>query len=164
MVPGLVLFDWGDTLMVDFRQYSGPMAHWPRVDAVPDACDTLDRLGAAGWVRALATNAADSDEPQIRAALARVGLDGLIDRVYCAKDVGHTKPSAEFFAYALSHAGFSAASSVMVGDSLANDVAGALRAGLRAVLYKPGEQVRAGGNGWWVIGRLSDLPELLDSL
>jgi len=70
---GCVLFDWGNTLMVDLPGCFGPMASWPRVEAVAHAQETLGQLRAAGWHIALATNAADSDEDQIRIALARAG-------------------------------------------------------------------------------------------
>jgi len=29
-----LIFDWGDTVMRVFPEFSGPMAHWPRVEAV----------------------------------------------------------------------------------------------------------------------------------
>ncbi|MDF1543365.1 MAG: hypothetical protein P1P71_09650 [Anaerosomatales bacterium] len=30
---GCVLFDWGDMLMIDYPEYSGPMRTWPHVEA-----------------------------------------------------------------------------------------------------------------------------------
>ncbi len=158
-----VLFDWGNTLMVDFHEYSGPMSSWPRVEAIPHARETLTRLRASGWMIALATNAADSDEPEIRAALARVALDELVDRVYCSRGVGHAKPSPEFFAHIISDTGLPASRIVMVGDSPTNDVAGARGAGMPAVLYRPGATVCHHDGGWWVVGSLLDLPALLET-
>jgi putative hydrolase of the HAD superfamily len=32
-----LLFDWGDTLMRVFPEYVGPMAAWPKVEAMPHA-------------------------------------------------------------------------------------------------------------------------------
>lgn len=128
-----VLFDWGDTLMVDFPDQVGPMVFWSAVKAVPHAVETLKRLRASGLYIALATNAADSDEADIRAALARVGLDDLIDRVYCVRGVGHAKPSAAFFGFIKHDLGLPAADLIMVGDNYVVDVRGANNAGIRAV-------------------------------
>ena len=79
---GCILFDWGDTLMRDFREFSGPMASWPEVRALPGAGEVLSAL-RPHWRLALATNAADSSEAEIRDALERVDLSPLIDKVYC---------------------------------------------------------------------------------
>jgi putative hydrolase of the HAD superfamily len=51
--------------------------------------------------------------------------------------VGVSKPDPEIFRIALARTGVDAAASVMVGDSWANDVAGAHRAGIRAVWFNP---------------------------
>lgn len=133
-----VLFDWGDTLMIDFPEQSGPMVLWPRVEAVPGAVETLQRLRSAGLRIALATNAADSDEADIRAALARVGLDDLIDRIYCSRGVGHPKPSAAFFGFIQRDLDLSAADLIMVDDNYDVDVLGANEAGIRAVWLHEG--------------------------
>lgn len=160
-VSGHVLFDWGGTLMIDFPEYSGPMASWPRVEAVAHAQETLERLRAMGWHIALATNAGDSDEPEIRAALARVGLDQLIDRVYCSRSVGHSKPSPEFFAFILRDLGLDAGDLVMVGDSYANDIEGANRAGIRGLWLRPGGAGEAVGEKWRVIESLAQVPDVV---
>jgi hypothetical protein len=60
--------------MRDFPEFSGPMATWPRVEAIPNVKEALEGL-QAHWILALATNVEASDEPDIRAALRRVGLD-----------------------------------------------------------------------------------------
>lgn len=134
----VVLLDWGDTLMVDDRTQDGPMASWPRVAAVPGARETLSRL-RSHYRLIVATNADQSSGPDVRAALARVGLDEFIDEVVSSRDVGARKPDGAFFRAALGRAGedggpVSPARAVMVGDSLTNDVGGAKAAGMRAVL------------------------------
>src|SRR5512139_1210601 len=90
-----LLFDWGDTLMRVFPQYPGPMSAWPQVEALPYALETLSTLHPT-FTLCLATNAADSDESDIRLALARVGLDPFLDRVYCFRKIGYKKPLPEF--------------------------------------------------------------------
>jgi putative hydrolase of the HAD superfamily len=158
---GWVLFDWGDTLMVDFPEYDGPMATWPRVQAVSGAREALQQLRHEGWRTALATNAADSEEPEIRAALTRAGLGDLIDQVYCSRRVGHSKPSPEFFAFIIRDLGVDASELVMVGDSFMCDVEGALRAGIRAVWLRGRSDKPSEGPGWRSIGSLAQLSGLL---
>ena len=131
-----LLFDWGNTLMEDIPGFSGPMAGWPRVAVIPGVPETLAGLKPA-WRLAMATNAADSDEPDIRAALRRAALDPLIDEIYCFRRLGCKKPSPEFFLAVLADLGLPAGRVVMVGDSLEGDILGAVRAGLRAVWFHP---------------------------
>jgi HAD superfamily hydrolase (TIGR01509 family) len=134
---GCILFDWGDTLMRVLPEFDGPMKDWPRVEAVPGAFETLTALHEE-WILALATNAADSDEQDIRAALRRVDLDRLLDKVYCFKKIGFRKPSPEFFAYILEDLGLPPDQVIMVGDDYAADVLGAWQCGLRAAWFKQG--------------------------
>jgi hypothetical protein len=103
-VTRCLLFDWGDTLMRVFPEFDGPMAAWPRVEAMPFANEILADLHLR-YGLALATNAADSEETEIRAALDRVGLGKLLDKVYCYRNIGHKKPSKEFFDYVLADLG-----------------------------------------------------------
>ena len=134
----LLLLDWGDTLMVDDPAAAGPMAEWPHVEAVAGAQLALGELRAGDRLLIVATNADMSDAAAVRAALARVQLDVLVDDVVSSRDVGVRKPDPAFFRAALARAAalgyvVAPAEAVMVGDSFDNDVAGAKAAGLRAV-------------------------------
>ena len=66
--------------------------------------------------------------------LERVGLATLVDGVITSAAVGARKPDPVIFTRALERAGVRAAQCVHVGDSLAEDVAGARAAGIPAVL------------------------------
>jgi putative hydrolase of the HAD superfamily len=63
-----------------------------------------------------------------------VGLAPLLDGAVCSAVVGAAKPAPEIFEQALSLAGVAAANALHVGDSIAEDVAGALAAGIEPVL------------------------------
>lgn len=156
--------------MVDDHTQDGPMASWPRVAEVPGARETLDRLRAR-YRLIVATNADQSSAADVRAALARAGLDDFIDEVVSSRDVGARKPDGAFFRAALSRAGANGtpvipAHAVMVGDSLRNDVGGAKEAGMRAVWLD------ASGRGLppdaprpdAVIAHLRELPDALARL
>jgi FMN phosphatase YigB (HAD superfamily)/membrane-associated phospholipid phosphatase len=142
----VVLFDWGNTLMVDDGQ-PGRMLDRPHVEAVPGAADALAAL--RGHYRLyVATNADLSGEADVLAALERVELARFVDGVFSSHDIGARKPEAAFYAAALAalraDAGargeppLRAGEVVMVGDNFANDVAGALAAGLRAIWFNAG--------------------------
>jgi HAD superfamily hydrolase (TIGR01662 family) len=158
---GCLLFDWGDTLMRDFKEFSGPMKDWPRVEAVPGAAEMLAAL-QPDWTLVLATNAADSEEAEIRLALRRVGLDRWLDRIYCFKAIGYRKPSPEFFAYILNDLGLSPEQVVMVGDAYEADVQGANTCGLRAIWFNERTPEEHTNEKQRTIHELSALPELLN--
>lgn len=157
---GCLLFDWGDTLMRDFKEFSGPMKDWPRLEAIHGAAEALAALYPA-WTLALATNANDSGEPDIRAALQRVNLDQFLDRVYCFKKVGHKKPSAAFFQYILNDLKLAPRSVCMVGDNYETDVLGANACGMPAIWFNAHSLELRAGLLHRTIHDLSALPESL---
>lgn len=149
--------------MRNFPEYTGAMVDWPKVACLPHAAQTLAAL-YPDWIIALATNAADSSEDQIRAALKRVGLEAMIDQVFCYQQLGTQKPDPVYFQAALKRLNLPAGSAVMVGDDFKVDVSGALQSGLRAVwLNEKNGQVRS-GPGFTTIHSLAELPNALTSL
>jgi FMN phosphatase YigB (HAD superfamily) len=131
---GCLLFDWGDTLMRDLKQFHGPMKNWPRLEAIPGAAEILAALHP-DWTLALATNADDSTETDIRAALQRVDLDRWLDKVYCFRIIGFKKPSIEFYRYILDDLKLPPRSFCMLGDNYEADVLGANANGIRAIWF-----------------------------
>src|SRR5207244_11995999 len=65
------------------------------------------------------------------------GLAPSVDVLIASEDVGVSKPDRGIFDLALERMGVSAEDAVMVGDSWANDIAGALNAGIRAIWFNP---------------------------
>jgi HAD superfamily hydrolase (TIGR01549 family) len=93
-------------------------------------------------------------------------LQGLISATVSSSNHGLMKPHPSIFAAALQLAGVEARDAVMVGDSVRQDVEGALRAGMKAVLLHRGEgphasQASLASNGVPVIGSLRELPNLV---
>ncbi len=130
----VLLFDWGSTLMKEFTEYPGIMVDWPRVEAFPGVAETLALL-QPDWRMCVASNADVSKEPDIRAALKRVNLEGWFEKVYCFDNVGFKKPDPRYFVYILKDMGGQASRSVMVGDDFVADVLGANAAGLKSVWF-----------------------------
>lgn len=88
--------------------------------------------------------------------LDRVGLGDLIDGVVTSASVGAAKPDPAIFEAALALAGAVPAEALHVGDSLADDVAGARAAGIDAVwLNRDGGSAPAGVTAVATLGALS---------
>ena len=157
-----VLFDWGDTVMRVFPESRGPMASWPRVEAVPGIRQALRALRPHAVI-GLATNAADSEPGEIRAALGRVRLSASFEKIYCYRALGVRKPSPEYFAAVLADLGLPAERVVLVGDDWQADVEGALAAGLWAVWYNPRDgEVRSGARVG-TVHEMAAMPEVLQA-
>ena len=157
---GCILFDWGDTLMRDFKEFNGPMKDWPRVETVPGAAETLAALHP-DWILAIATNADASGDADILAALQRVNLDRWLDKVYCFKKVGHKKPSFEFYQYILDDLKLTPRSLCMVGDNFEADVLGANACGIRAIWFNEHSLEERDDDPYRTIHALAALPDAL---
>ena len=157
-----VLFDWGDTLMRDFPEFSGPMAAWPHVEVLPNVKEVLVELRPQ-WTLALATNSIDSDETEIWEALDRVGLRALLDKVFCFQTIGHSKPAPDFFDYIVKDLGVDRHRMVMVGDGFEKDVLGANRSGIRGIWFNESSTEVRIGKMHRTISNFQSLPDTLTS-
>jgi putative hydrolase of the HAD superfamily len=155
-----ILFDWGDTLMRVFPQYSGAMVDWPYVKPIDYAADVLADLHRHALL-AVATNAKDSDEAQIWGALERASLAEYLDFVFCFHTIGHLKPSLEFYASILNQLKLPAEQVIMVGDEWNADILGADQAGLRAVWLNARTPDERNNEHFQTIHSLLDLPKIL---
>lgn len=88
-------------------------------------------------------------------------LEGLFSAAVSSAAHGFMKPHPSIFETALHQAAAEPGSSVMVGDSVAHDVEGARRLGMRAVLVSRGGPVDNCPAGVPVIRTLRELPPLL---
>jgi HAD superfamily hydrolase (TIGR01662 family) len=91
-------------------------------------------------------------------------LEGLIDVAISSSQHGYMKPHPSIFEAALKLAGVEASESVMVGDSLSQDIEGALRVGMRGVLVRRSETIEhphKNSGEVPVIRSLFELPALL---
>lgn len=146
-----------------YPEYSGRMVDWPRIAALPGAVEALAQLQPKCRL-AVATNARDSDEMDIWEALKRAGLANFLERVYCFKSVGVTKPERAFFDFILNDLGAQARQTLMVGDDWGADILGANRAGLWAVWLNEVSDETREGPLTRTIHHLSELSRLIESL
>lgn len=122
-----------------------------RFTAYPDAVPALLAARASG-VRVVVVSNWDVS---LASVLAGLELSPLVDGVLTSAAAGARKPSAAIFTRALAIAGTAAARAVHVGDSVAEDVAGARGAGIEPILLR-----RDGGPGPEGVRTISTLAEL----
>ncbi|EKA7356537.1 HAD family hydrolase [Vibrio vulnificus] len=138
-MSAVYLFDWGDTLMVDFPEQSGKMCEWAIVEAVNGAHEALKQLSTVSKIY-VATNAADSSESDIKSAFERVGLSQYISGYFCKANLSIGKGTPEFFNKIIKVLGVDPQSVVMVGDTYSKDIEPAITAGIRAIWFNPTKQ------------------------
>ena len=131
----------------------------------PDVVPALRRLRAAGLRLVVVSNW----DCSLGDVLDHAGLRTLVDGVVTSAEVGAAKPDARVFRAALEAARCPAERAVYVGDSPANDVAGASAAGIRALLLRRGSErpdevasdVAPGARAAAEITTLAELPAVL---
>jgi putative hydrolase of the HAD superfamily len=142
--------------LVDFRQYrrarlAEALEPWHELDddlfgayteaknatidgasLFPDALGTIPRLRQAGLRVGVLTNGPSEIQ---RRKLRATGVEPLVDAVLISEEIGVAKPDVRAFAIAARALGAAATETAMVGDSLPNDVLGALAAGFGRVIW-----------------------------
>jgi len=158
-----LVFDWGDTLMVNDPAQKGPMMNWPELAAVEGAAEALSALQSRCRL-VVATNAVDSRSREVRAALARVGLNQYFQAVFTSGELGHRKPDPTFFKAVQSVLGVDPGQALMVGDDYRADILGAHRAGWRTLWFNPANRAAPGLLPLHdaEVTRLAGLPALLE--
>jgi HAD superfamily hydrolase (TIGR01549 family) len=123
--------------------------------------ETLTALRRRGIRTGLCSNA-PYHAATLRQQLAHLGLDRLLDSATFSADAGWRKPSERIFRRALADLGAEAGATVMVGDRVDEDIAGARAAGLRTVLLRQHRhEDDPGGLADAVIERIHELPDLV---
>jgi putative hydrolase of the HAD superfamily len=88
------------------------------------------------------------------------GLTPFFREVITSEGSNSLKPEKEIFDYALEKAGAVAAESIMIGDSLEIDVAGALNAGMDAIHVNFTGAVDEGVKATYVVTALKELEDI----
>jgi putative hydrolase of the HAD superfamily len=149
------LFDWGDTLMVDFPGVTGKMCDWEIVKAVSGAKEALEALSKHAQVY-IATGAADSTELEIKRAFERVGLTQFISGYFCRANLGLSKGTPEFLNAILEKLEISSVNVAMVGDNFEKDIKPAISAGIQPFWFTEND-IESVPNNVKVIKQLSAL-------
>jgi 2-haloalkanoic acid dehalogenase type II len=97
----------------------------------PETIEVLKDLKEKGYKLAILSN---TDQFSINQVLEKHNLRELFDEVFLSYNHGLLKTDTEFFEEAITQLGLSKEEVIMVGDSMESDIAGAEKAGIRAVL------------------------------
>ncbi len=155
-----VFFDAGNTLLVEEPgKHLWEMAMTP----IPDVREVLTALKPR-YRLGVISNTVGSGDAELADALEKAGILGLIDAIVTSRDFGKAKPDPAIYVEGARRLGVPLDETVMVGDRLDTDVAGALNAGI------PGIWLRHSGAlpiPWiqptHVIDGLAELPGWLDA-
>ena len=123
-----------------------------------DAAAVLGELRRRGFLLAVVTNRAFGGE-RFRADLRDAGLDIGWDAEAVSVEVGFLKPHPALFEHALDQCGVRAQDALMVGNSLAEDIAGAQKLGMLAA-WRNSAPDAEGVTPDFVFDELTDLLEL----
>jgi HAD superfamily hydrolase (TIGR01549 family) len=121
-----------------------------------DVLPCLDALRTAGVRMALLSNAIGHGVEEI---VAHFALDGYMAAAVSSRETGAVKPAPRMFSTLFGLLGISARDAVMVGDSMEDDVDGALAAGSAAILLD-----RSGRRRDLTVPRIGSLAELPSAL
>jgi HAD superfamily hydrolase (TIGR01662 family) len=150
-----IFFDAGNTLLVE-----EPGKHmWEMaLIRIPDALEVLTAL-KPHYRLGVISNTVGSGDADLSEVLEKAGIRRLIDALVTSRDFGKAKPDPAIYAEGARRLGVSLAQTLMVGDRLDTDVAGALNAGIPAIwLRHPGAIAIPGIAPTHVIERLAELP------
>ncbi|MDQ6713800.1 MAG: HAD family hydrolase [Candidatus Dormibacteraeota bacterium] len=155
-----IFFDAGNTLVVE-----EPGKHlWEMaIKPIADAFEVLSSLRAR-YRLGVISNTVGSGDAELIEALEKAGIRQLIDALVTSRDFGAAKPDPAIYVEGARRLGVPLDATLMVGDRLDTDVAGALRAGIPAVwLRHPGAAPIPGIAPTHVIGRLAELTPWLEA-
>jgi putative hydrolase of the HAD superfamily len=125
------------------------------------AVETLRTLRADGLRLGLITVCSD----EVPALWAETAFDGLFDSTVFSSSVGLTKPDPRIYLLACEQLGVEPVDCLFVGDGANDELAGAERIGMRAVLiHRPGQEPIWDEAKQWDGPRITSVPEVLDLL
>ncbi len=130
-----LLFDLGDTLMVEESEVKDAGGTTLQADLIPGVAEALYWFRERGYGFALVADSRPNTPPNV---LQQHGLYHLFDCLAISEVVGAEKPDARIFQAALEALGIPESDYgrvVMVGNNLERDVVGANRLGLISVLF-----------------------------
>lgn len=126
-------FDFGDTLIDQATEVKDESFTTLRAELIPGAAEVLHELKRRGYRLGLVSNGPVGSIPNV---LGAYGLYELFDVLAVSQGLGVDKPDARIFRYALDHLGIPESEyerTIMIGNDLAADVAGAKAMGMVSV-------------------------------
>jgi HAD superfamily hydrolase (TIGR01549 family) len=128
-----ICFDFGDTLIDQATEIKDETQTTLQANLIPGAAPLLHELKRRGYRLALVSNGPVGSIPNV---LGHYGLHSLFEACAISQGLGIDKPDPRIFRHALDYLGISAEEvgrTMMVGNDLAADVAGANGMGMISV-------------------------------
>ena len=132
-----LLFDLGDTIMVEESEIKDSQGTTLQADLIPGMAEALGHFRDQGYRLALVADSRPDTPPNV---LRQHGLLALFETLAISEVVGCSKPDPEIFRVALDTLGiresdYGYGRVVMVGNNLELDIVGANRLGLISVFF-----------------------------
>jgi FMN phosphatase YigB (HAD superfamily) len=164
-----LLFDLGDTLMVEESEVKDANGTTLQADLIPGMAAVLRGLKAQGYSLALVADSRPQTPPNV---LRQHGLCDLFDHLAISEVVGVSKPDPKIFLAALDALGVPERDYgrvMMVGNNLERDIVGANRLGLISVFFcwsrrRRGKPLTDEEQPHYTVESARELGELIDQL
>lgn len=144
--------------------YAVSQAHWL---VEPDALPNLADLQARGYRMGIVSNAAD--DADVQTLVDQSKLRPFFDFILTSAQAGYRKPSPRIFKQALAHWNAQPQQAVMIGDTIAADVAGANALGMASIWIKRRADTPENRAAFYhftpsaVVESLAEIPALLEN-
>ena len=142
-----ILFDWGNTVMLDDPASTIPMVEWQTVEVIESIAYVLEYLHPSGR----------------RIVLARGGLASYFSRIYCFKNTNLSKGEA-LYRHILSDLSIPATDALMVGDGFEKDVQAANAVGIFTACFNPRSEETCPGELYITVHSMGEFLEFFRSL
>ncbi len=161
-----ILFDLGDTLIAEI---DGPAdvdtTDYRILDGVLEVLAGLRKK----YKLAIVSNTFSWGDDEVFRALDRKGISKFFDAIITSVDAGSRKPDSGIYLKALKKLQCTVEETIMVGDRVDTDIAGANLIGITSILCRWNDRypVEVGGEDGlpdFIIGSISELPKLIESL
>lgn len=158
-----IVFDWGDTLMKKFAQYSGPMVYWPHVEIIPGVEAVLSQIHM-DYICCVASNGGDSDSKLMSDAFKRVDLDRYFKEYFTSKELGTKKPDIVYFRGILDKLKLKPNEVIMVGNEYSKDIVPAKTIGMRTILLSEANSTELTPYADYTISSMSELYSVIRNM
>jgi len=128
-----VCFDLGDTLVAEETVIHNSSGQAITAEIVEGAFEVLETIKKGGYKIALVANV---DSIDARNIMVTCGLEDYFDSIIISEEIGIEKPAREIFKAALKELKVKAENTIMVGNRIDTDIAGANRIGMKSVWFK----------------------------
>lgn len=129
-----LVFDWGDTLMHDFKDKDGPMYLWDSIKVI-DGIEDILKKASASYKLFVGSNSGYSDKKMMIKALERGRIAGYFTEFFASKDMMYEKPDPRFFEFIVKETGIPASQIAMCGNDYIKDIEAAKKAGLFTLYF-----------------------------